>query len=75
MNAMSFINSDLKRQTQVLEVTLSRITKHSSPTNLFQQYVKNWFEWEIECLSSYFSDKCSNVYKIRKFVSLEYLFC
>ena len=75
MNAMSFINSDLKKQSQALEVTLPRTTNHSSPTNLFQQYIKTWSEWEIEFQSSYFSDKGSNVYKIRKFVSLEYFFC
>ena len=31
---------------------------------LFQQCIKNLSEWEIEFLSSYFSEKCSNVYNI-----------
>ena len=42
-----------------------------SLTNLFQQYVKNLSEWEIEFLASYFSDKSLNVYKIRKSGLLE----
>ena len=42
-------------------------------TNLFQQYIKNSSEWEIEFLSSCFNEKCSNVYiyKIRKSGLLE----
>ena len=42
-----------------------------SLTNLFQQYVKNLSEWVIEFLSSYFSNKSLNVYKIRKSGLLE----
>ena len=45
-----------------------------SLTNLFQQYIKNLAEWEIEFLPSYFSDKCSNVCKIRKSGLLEWYF-
>ena len=37
-----------------------------SLTNLFQQYIKNLSEWEIEFLSSYYGEKSSNAYKIRK---------
>ena len=40
-------------------------------TNLFQQYIKNLSEWEIEFLSSYYREKCSNAYKIRKSVLLD----
>ena len=42
-----------------------------SLTNLFQQYIKNLSEWEIEFLSSYYREKCSNAYKIRKSVLLD----
>ena len=42
-----------------------------SLTNLFQQYVKNISEWEVELISSYYKDKCSNAYKIRKSVLLD----
>ena len=42
-----------------------------SPTNLFPQYIKNLSEWEIEFLSSYDREKCSNAYKIRKSVLLD----
>ena len=44
-----------------------------SPTNLFQQYIKNLSEWEIEFLWSYYRAKCSNTYKIRKSVLLIFL--
>ena len=37
-----------------------------SLTNLFQQYIKNLSEWEIVFLSSYYREKYSNLYKIRK---------
>ena len=43
-----------------------------SLTNRLQQLFKNLFEREIEFLSSYFSEKCQNVYKIRKFGLLEF---
>ena len=42
-----------------------------SLTNLFQQYIKNLSEWEIEFLSLSFREKCSNAYKIRKSGLLE----
>ena len=41
-------------------------------TNLFQQYIKNLSEWEIEVLSSYYREKCWNAYKIRKSVLLDF---
>ena len=43
-----------------------------SLTNRLQQLFKNLFEREIEFLSSYFSEKYQNVYKIRKFGLLEF---
>ena len=45
--------------------------KITSLANLFQQYIKNLSEWEMEFLSSYYRDKCSNAYKIRKSVLLD----
>ena len=42
-----------------------------SLTILFQQYIKNLSEWEIEFVPSYYREKRSNSYKIRKSVSLE----
>ena len=42
-----------------------------SLTILFQQYIKNLSEWEIEFL--YYREKCSNAYKIRKSVLLIFL--
>ena len=58
MNTMSFYDFR-PGQAQVLEV------------NLFQKYVKNLSEWENKFLSSYYREKCSNAYKIRKSVSLD----
>ena len=37
-----------------------------SLADLFQQYIKHLSEQEIEFLSTYFCEKYSNVYKIRK---------
>ena len=45
--------------------------KIESLTNLFQQYIKNLSEWDIEFLSSYYREKCWNAYKIRKSVLLD----
>ena len=46
--------------------------KTTSLTNLFQQYIKNLSEWEIEFLS-YYRKKCPNADKIRKSVLLIFL--
>ena len=48
--------------------------KNISLTNLFQQYIKNLSEWEIGFLSPFYREKCSNAYKIRKSVLLDYSF-
>ena len=42
-----------------------------SLTNLFQQYIKNLSECEIEFLSSYYREICSSACKIRKSVLLD----
>ena len=65
------MNSDLNKQAQSLEVTFSRKTKIISLSNLFQQYIKNLSESELEFLSSYYREKCSNACKIRKSVLLD----
>ena len=39
--------------------------------NLFQQYIKNLPEWEIEFPLSYYGQKFPNAYKIRKSVLLD----
>ena len=62
-----FMNSDLNKQAQALELTFSRKTL----TNSFQQYIKNLSEWETEFLLSCYREKCSNAYKIRKSVLLD----
>ena len=59
MNTMLFINSDLNKQTWALEVKISRTTK--SLNNILRIYLNERF------LSLYFSTKCPNAYKIRKF--------
>ena len=66
-----FMNLDLKKQAQALEVNIFRENKIISLTNLFEQDVKNFSEREIKFLSSYHTEKCSNAYKIRKSVSLD----
>ena len=65
------MNSDLNKQAQSLEVTFSRKTKIISLSNLFQQYIKNLSELELEFLSSYCRKKCSNACKVRKSVLLD----
>ena len=71
MNTMSFYEF---RSGQTGSGSRSYIFKENkiiSLTNLFQQYIKNLSEWEIEFLSSYYREKCSNAYKIRKSVLLD----
>ena len=65
------MNSDLNKQAQSLEVTFSRKTKIISLSNLFQQYIKNLSELELEFLSSYCIEKYSNACKVRKSVLLD----
>ena len=62
MNTMLFINSDISKQAQAVKFKISRTTElYHSQTFCNKIYFKNLFEWEIEFLSSYFSEKCSNV--------------
>ena len=64
MNTMSFYEFRSKQTGSGSRSYIFRENKIISLTNLFQQYIKNLSEWEIEFLSSYFSEKCSNVYNI-----------
>ena len=62
------------RSEQTGSGSRSYIVKESkimSLTNLFQQYIKNLSEWDIEFLSSYYREKYSNAYKIRKSVLVD----
>ena len=71
MSAMLFYEL---RSEQTGSGSRSHIFKENkiiSLTNLFQQYIKNLSEWEIEFLSSYSREKCSNAYKIRKSVLID----
>ena len=66
-----FMNSDLKKQAQAIEVNFQGKQNHITHKLLFQQYIKNLSEWEIEFLSSYYREKCSNAYKIKKSVLVD----
>ena len=64
------MNSDLKKRAQALEVTFSR-RKQNHITHKPVSTIKNLSESEFEFLSSYYRQKCSNAYKIRKSVLLD----
>ena len=66
------MDSDLMKQAhQALEVTFSRRKQNHITHKLFQRYIKNLSESEFEFLSSYYREKCSNAYKIRKSALLD----
>ena len=71
MNAMSFYEVRSEQTGSGSRSYIFKENKIISLTNLFQQYIKNLSEWEIEFLSSYYIEKCSNAYKIRKSVLLD----
>ena len=71
MNTMSFYEFRSKQTGSGSRSYIFRENKIISLTNLFEQDVKNFSEWEIEFLSSYYREKCSNAYKIRKSVLLD----
>ena len=73
MNAMSFINSDLNKQPQALEVAFSRTTKSYLPQTCFNNILKIYLNEKLNFYyHDYFSEKYSNVYKIRKYGLPEY---
>ena len=71
MNTISFYEFRSKQTGSGSRSYIFRENKIISLTNLFQQYIKNLSEWETEFLSSYYREKCSNAYKIRKSVLLD----
>ena len=71
MNAMSFYEFRSEQTGSGSRSYIFKENKIISLTNLFQQYINNLSEWETEFLSSYYREKCSNAYKIRKSVSLD----
>ena len=73
MNTMSFYEFRSEKTGSGSRSYTFKENKIISLTNLFQQYIKNLPEWEIEFLSSYYREKCSNAYKIRKSVLLIFL--
>ena len=69
---MSFTNSGLSKKAPGSRSYIFKDNKIISFADMFQQYIKNFSEWEIiEFLSPYFSEKCSNGCKIRKSALLE----
>ena len=72
MNAKTWAYEFRSKQTGSGSISyIFRENKIISFTNLFEQDFKNFSEWEIEFLSSYYTEKCSNAYKIRKSVLLD----
>ena len=71
MNTMSFYEFRSKQTGSGSRSYIFRENKISSLTNLFEQDIKNFSEWEIEFLSSYYREKCSDAYKIGKSVLLD----
>ena len=68
MNTMSFYEFRSEQTGSGSRSYIFRENKIISLTNLFEQDVKNFSEREIEFLSSYYREQCTNAYKIRKSV-------
>ena len=71
MNTMSFYEFRSEKTGSDCRSYIFKENKTISLTYLFQQYIKNLSESEIEFLSSYYREKCSNAYKTRKSVLLD----
>ena len=71
MNTMSFYEFRSEQTGSGSRSYIFRENKIISLTNLFEQDVQNFSEWEIGFLSSYYREKYSNAYKIRKSVLLD----
>ena len=71
MNTVSFYKFRSEQTGSDSRSYIFKESKVMSLTNLFQQYIKNLSEWDIEFLSSYYREKYSNAYKIRKSVLLK----
>ena len=73
MNTMSFYEFRSERTASGSRSYIFKENKIMSLTNLFKQYIKNLSEWQIKFLPSYYREKCSNAYKFRKAVLLDFL--
>ena len=71
MNTMSFYEFRSEQTGSGSRSYIFKENKILSLTNLFQEYIKNLYEWEIEFLSSYYREKCSDAYEIRKSVLID----
>ena len=71
MNTMSFYEFRSEQTGSGSRSYIFKENKIISLTKLFQQYIKNLSEWEIEYLLSYYRERCSNAYKTRKSVLLD----
>ena len=71
MNTMSFYEFRSKQTDSGSRSCIYRENKIISLTNVSEQDFKNFCESEIEFLPSYYTEKCSNAYKIRKSVLLD----
>ena len=71
MNTVSFYEFRSEQTGSGSRSCIFKENKIISLTNLFQEDIKNLFEWETDFLSSYYGEKCSNVHKIIKSVLLE----
>ena len=69
MNTVSFYEFRSEQTGSGSRSYIFKENKIISLTNLFQQYIKNLSEWEIEFL--YYREKRSNAYKVRKSVLLD----
>ena len=66
MNTMSFYEFRCEQTGSGSRSYVFKENKIISLTNLFQQHIKNLSEWEVEFVPSYYTEKCTNAYKIRK---------
>ena len=71
MNTMSFYEFRFEQTGSDSRSYILKENKIISLPNLFQQYIKNLPEWEIEFPLSYYGQKFPNAYKIRKSVLLD----
>ena len=74
MNTMSFINSDLNKQVQALEVTFSKTTTSYHSQTSFNNIPRIYLNKKLNFYHHNFSEKYSNVYKVRKSGLLENIF-
>ena len=49
MNTMSFINSDMKKQAQALEITFSRITRSHHSQTCFNNILRIYLNEKLNC--------------------------